>query len=102
LEPEHSGRYAEGIRSRRWALTGAQIAAGDLDVAVVGQLPATNLPLGDQFEAGSMQVIGPLIAAAARPPISSLFIVEHWLQSQFSETMARVSARKPEADYRGE
>jgi crotonobetainyl-CoA:carnitine CoA-transferase CaiB-like acyl-CoA transferase len=29
-------------------------------------------------------------------------IVEHRIQSQFFETMARVSARKPEADYRGE
>jgi hypothetical protein len=38
----------------------------------------------------------------SRAPISSLFIVEHWLQSQFSGTMARVSARKPEAGYRGE
>jgi hypothetical protein len=28
-----------------------QIASGNLDVAVVGQLPAANLPLGDEFEA---------------------------------------------------
>jgi hypothetical protein len=27
-----------------------QIAAGNLDIAVVGQLAATELPLGDQFE----------------------------------------------------
>jgi hypothetical protein len=36
----------------------AQIATGDLDVTVLGQLPATNLPLRDQFEAGSVAVIG--------------------------------------------
>jgi hypothetical protein len=32
------------------------IASGDLDVAVVGQLPAANLPLGNEFEPGPVQV----------------------------------------------
>jgi hypothetical protein len=31
-----------------------QIATGDLDIAVIGQLPTANLPLGDQFEPGSV------------------------------------------------
>jgi hypothetical protein len=35
----------------------SQISTRDLDVAIVGQLPATNLPLGDQFEPGSLQMI---------------------------------------------
>jgi hypothetical protein len=34
-----------------------QIASGDLDIAVGGQLAATNLPLGDQFEPGPMKMI---------------------------------------------
>ena len=29
----------------------AQIAPGDFDIAVVGQLAATNRPFGDEFEA---------------------------------------------------
>jgi hypothetical protein len=35
-----------------------QIATGDFDIAVVGQLPAANLPLGDEFEPGPVQVVG--------------------------------------------
>jgi hypothetical protein len=35
-----------------------QIATGDLDIPVVGQLPAANLPLGDEFEPGPVQVVG--------------------------------------------
>src|SRR5436309_12661106 len=34
-----------------------QIATGDLDIAVVGQLPSTNLPLGDQFEPRPVKVV---------------------------------------------
>jgi hypothetical protein len=30
----------------------AQVAAADLDIAVVSQLPATQLPLGDQLKPG--------------------------------------------------
>jgi hypothetical protein len=35
----------------------AQVAAADLDIAVVSQLPATQLPLGDQLKPGPLQVI---------------------------------------------
>src|SRR5436309_14358256 len=34
-----------------------QIATGDLDIAVVGQLPSTNLLLGDQFEPRPVKVV---------------------------------------------
>jgi hypothetical protein len=34
-----------------------QIASSDLDVAIIGQLAATNLPLGDEFEPSPMKVI---------------------------------------------
>ena len=34
-----------------------QIATGDLDIAVVGQLPSTNLPFGDQFESRPVKVV---------------------------------------------
>jgi hypothetical protein len=36
----------------------AQVATGDLDIAVIGQLPTANLPLGDQFEPGSVKTVG--------------------------------------------
>jgi hypothetical protein len=45
----HAGRRAE--------LAVSQIAPGDLDVAVLGQLPATHLPLRDQFEPGPIEII---------------------------------------------
>jgi hypothetical protein len=35
-----------------------QISAGDLDIAVVSQLAATKLPLGDEFEPGSVKDSG--------------------------------------------
>jgi hypothetical protein len=35
----------------------SEIAARDLDVAIVGQLSATDLSLGDPFEPSAMQVI---------------------------------------------
>ena len=35
-----------------------QIATVDLDIAVVRQLPAANLPLGDDFEPCPVKVIG--------------------------------------------
>jgi hypothetical protein len=35
-----------------------QIATGDLDVPIVGQLPAANFPLGDEFEPGPMKMVG--------------------------------------------
>jgi hypothetical protein len=34
-----------------------QIATGDLDIPVVGQLPAANLPLGNEFEPGPMKMV---------------------------------------------
>jgi hypothetical protein len=36
----------------------AQVAAGDLDIAVIGQLPVSQLPLGDALELGAMHIIG--------------------------------------------
>ena len=34
----------------------AQIATSDLDVTVISQLPAAQLPFGDHLEAGALQV----------------------------------------------
>jgi hypothetical protein len=34
-----------------------QVAASDLDIAVIGQLPPPKLALGDQFEPGSVKMI---------------------------------------------
>jgi hypothetical protein len=36
----------------------AQIPTRDLDIAIVGQLPAADLSLRDQFEPGPMQMVG--------------------------------------------
>jgi hypothetical protein len=36
----------------------AQISTRDFDVAIVGQLPATDLPLGDEFEPGPVKMVG--------------------------------------------
>jgi hypothetical protein len=38
-------------------LSFTQVATGDLDVAIVGQLPAANLSLGDKFEPSPVNVI---------------------------------------------
>jgi hypothetical protein len=35
-----------------------EIAAGDLDIAIVRKLAATKFPLGDQFEPSPMKVVG--------------------------------------------
>ena len=35
-----------------------QIATGDLDIAIVSQLPSPQFALGDQFERGPVQVVG--------------------------------------------
>jgi hypothetical protein len=35
-----------------------QITARDLSIAIIGQLPPSNLPLGDQFEPGSVEMVG--------------------------------------------
>jgi N-acetylglutamate synthase-like GNAT family acetyltransferase len=44
------------VQSDRWAFL-SQIAAGDLDVAVLGQLPAAHLALGDLLKPCPVQVI---------------------------------------------
>jgi hypothetical protein len=36
----------------------SQIATGDLNIPIVGQLPAPNLPLGDEFKPGPVQMVG--------------------------------------------
>ena len=43
-----------------------KIAPGDLDVAILGQLPAAHLLLGNQFEPRPMEVIGFQAAFGAR------------------------------------
>ena len=40
------------------ALPFPEVSARNLDVGIVGQLPATDFPFGDQFEASSLQIIG--------------------------------------------
>jgi hypothetical protein len=35
-----------------------QVAASDLDVPIVGQMPTPNFSLGDEFEPGAVQVVG--------------------------------------------
>jgi hypothetical protein len=34
-----------------------QVSAGDLDIAVIGQLPAAQLAFGDQFESGPLKMV---------------------------------------------
>jgi hypothetical protein len=36
----------------------AEVATSDLDIPIVRQLPAANLPLGDEFEPGAVQMVG--------------------------------------------
>jgi hypothetical protein len=47
----HLARCFSGLRF-------AEVSARNLDVGIVGQLPAADLPLGDEFEASSLQIIG--------------------------------------------
>ena len=49
---------ADGAWIMRLDFPSPQIATGDLDIPVVGQLPAANLPLGDALEPGPVQVVG--------------------------------------------
>src|SRR5438045_990357 len=44
-----------------------QIATGDLNITVIGQLPPTNLPFGDEFEPRPVKVVR--FEAAFRGPI---------------------------------
>jgi len=47
------------MRTRgRGELAGPQVAPCDLDVAIVGQLPAAHLPFGGEFEAGPIEIVG--------------------------------------------
>ncbi len=48
----------DGASIIRLGLSFPQIATGDLDILIVGQLPAANLPLSDEFEPGAVQVVG--------------------------------------------
>src|SRR6516164_10754068 len=41
-----------------WGCSLPHIATSDLDIAVVGQLPPSNLPLCNEFEPDSMKVVG--------------------------------------------
>jgi len=36
----------------------AQVATGNLDIAVIGQLPPPNLTLGDEFEPSPVEMVG--------------------------------------------
>jgi hypothetical protein len=42
----------------RAELAPPQVTPADLDIGIVGQLPAAHLPLGDQFEPGPMHIVG--------------------------------------------
>ena len=41
----------------RLEFTFPQITTSDLDIPIIGQLPAANFPLSDEFEPGSVQVV---------------------------------------------
>src|SRR3954447_3504777 len=50
-----------GVDTRRWLrrfFPLPQVATGDLDITVLGQLSQPQLALGDEFEAGTLQVVG--------------------------------------------
>ena len=51
-----TGDSRSGVMSAGLAFS--QIPPGDLDIAVVGQLAATNLPFGDEFERGLVKMVG--------------------------------------------
>jgi hypothetical protein len=48
----------DGARMTRLDRPFPQIATGDLDIPIIGQLPAANLPFGDEFEPGPVKVVG--------------------------------------------
>ena len=56
--PHHAFRPVSDGMHPRSGTSFVEISAGDLDVAVVGQLPATNLPLDDEFEPGPVKMVG--------------------------------------------
>jgi len=45
----------------------AKVATADLDITVFGQLALAELPLGNTFEAGSLEVVGFNAALRGRP-----------------------------------
>ena len=49
---------ADGAWMTRLGFPLPQVASGDLDIAIVSQLPTPDLPLHDEFEPSSMEVIG--------------------------------------------
>jgi hypothetical protein len=56
------GSWSPAIPDRAWTTRGdfpfSKIATGDLDIAVVGQLPPPKFALSDQFEPGSVEMVG--------------------------------------------
>jgi hypothetical protein len=53
-----SGPVITDRRCCRRGLPLPQIASSDLDIAVVRKVAAANLPLGDEFEPGPVQMVG--------------------------------------------
>ena len=51
-------RAVMGEAGEPWLLPLAQVPPADLDIPVLGQLPPAQLPLGDAFEAGALEVVG--------------------------------------------
>jgi hypothetical protein len=49
---------ADGAGMTRPDFPSPQIATGDLDIPIVGQLPAANLPFGDEFEPRPVKMVG--------------------------------------------
>jgi hypothetical protein len=69
-----------------------QISAYDLDITVVGQLPATNLPLSDQFEPGPMKMIG------FKAPFGCGCLVEQGLEHPPADTHDAFILADPDAE----
>src|ERR1700680_4813785 len=69
-----------------------QISAYDLDITVVGQLPATNLPLSDQFEPGPMKMIG------FKAPFGCGRLVEQGLEHPPADTHDAFILADPDAE----
>jgi hypothetical protein len=63
-----------------------KIAPGDLDIAIVGQLPAAHLPLGNQFEPRLMDIVGFQAPVGCRP-----LVMEPWRTRLRTRTMPSYS-----------
>jgi hypothetical protein len=86
------GRSAAPRGSRRGPF--AQVASGDLDIPIRGQLPPAQLPLGDALEPGPLEVVRLdtlLRGCAAQPPGGEIPKRQHIYDD---------SGRKLEALYR--